>query len=112
VFFLTAIIEQARSNHAKAKAILDLYQERKLWITDLTHSQHAVRALDWFFSRPIFTPPDFTASSGIPRPTANRIVRIAREHRLLRVLRQGRGRRSTILAFPDLLNIAEGKTVL
>jgi Fic family protein len=112
VLFLTAIIEQARSNHAKAKAILDLYQERKLWITDLTHSQHAVRALDWFFSRPIFTTPDFTASSGIPRPTANRIVRIAREQGLLRVLRQGRGRRSTILAFPDLLNIAEGKTVL
>lgn len=112
VFFLTAIIEQARSNHTKAKAILDLYQEKKRWITDLTHSQYAIKALDWFFSRPIFKTPDFTASSGIPKPTANRIVQIAREHGLLRVLRQGRGRRPTILAFRDLINIAEGKAVL
>jgi Fic family protein len=112
LFFLTVIIEQARANHANAKAILDLYQDKKLWITDLTHSQHAVRALDWFFSRPIFTTPDFAASSGIPKPTVNRIVQIAYKHGLLRVLRQGRGRRSTTLAFPDLLNIAEGKTVL
>lgn len=112
VFFLTTIIEQSRSNHAKAKAILDLYQEKKLLITELTHSHHAIRALDWFFSRPIFKTPDFTTSSGIPKPTANRIVQIAREHGLLRVLRQGRGRRPTILVFPELLNIAEGKTVL
>lgn len=39
-FFLTAIIEQARSNSAKARAILDLYQEKKLRIVDLTHSQY------------------------------------------------------------------------
>nr|MDD4051957.1 Fic family protein [candidate division Zixibacteria bacterium] len=111
VFFLSAIIEEARSNHDKAKAILDLYQEKKAWIVESTHSQHAVRALDWFFSRPIFNTPDFTVSSGIHRATANRIVRIARDHGLLRELRGGSGRRPAFLVFPELLNIAEGREV-
>ncbi len=111
VFFLSAIIEQARSNHAKAKAILDLYQEKKLWITELTHSQYAVQALDWFFSMPIFRTPNFVLSSGIPKPTANRIVRIARDHGLLREFRKGSGRRPATLVFPGLLNIAEGREI-
>ena len=109
VFFLTAIIEQGRSNHAKAKAILDLYQKKKLWISDTIRSQHAIKALDWFFSRPIFKISDFTTSSGIPKPTANRIVLLAKKQGLLRVLHKGGGRRPTVLAFPELLNIAEGK---
>lgn len=109
VFFLTTIIEQARANRAKAEAILALYREKKGWIAELTHSHHAVKALDWFFSRPVFKTPDFVASSGIPKPTANRIVRLAREHGLLRELRPGKGRRATILSFPELMDIAEGR---
>lgn len=111
VFFLTAIIEQARENHAKAKAILDLYQDRKHQIAEWTHSHHAVKALDWFFSRPIFKTPDFTASSGIPKPTASRIVQLVIKHKLLRVIRQGRGSSPMILSFPDLLKIAENRKV-
>lgn len=110
-FFLTALTEQARDNEAKAKAILDLYAQKKEWIADATHSQHAIRALDWFFGRPIFKPPDFVRSAQIPKPTANRIVRVARDGGLLRELRPGSGRRAALLVFPDLLNIAEGRSV-
>lgn len=110
-FFLTALAKQAEENHAKAVAILNLYQKKRDWITELTHSQYAVRALDWFFGQPVFRTPDFVASSGIPKPTASRIVRLAREHGLLRELVAGMGRRPAILVFPELLNIAEGHSV-
>lgn len=110
-FFLTALTEQARSNEAKAKEILELYRTKKDWIVDSIRSQFAIRALDWFFGRPIFKTSDFVTSVEIPKPTANRIVRLARDGGLLRELRSASGRRPAILVFPDLLNIVEGRSV-
>jgi len=110
-FFLQAVQKQAAENEHKARRILQLYERRKDWIVDLTHSQHAIRALDWFFGRPIFKTPDFVASAGIPKPTANRIVKLVRENGLLRVLQGGRGRQPAILEFPELLTITEGRAV-
>ncbi len=116
VFFLNAVIEQARANHAKARAILDLYQEEKLRITDLTHSQYGViqygvMALDWLFSRPIFKASNFCSAGNIPGPTARRILKICIDEGILRTLRPARGSRPAIVAFPRLLNIAEGHEV-
>jgi Fic family protein len=108
-FFLRAIIEQAEKNQKKAEAILDLYQEKKSWIAEVTHSQYAVRALDWFFDRPVFKTTDFAESAGIPRPTAMRILRVARDEGLLREVRPASGRRPAMLAFTELLNVAEGR---
>lgn len=108
-FFLTALKVQAEDNEAKTKAIHELYKAKKEWIAEKTHSHQAVRALDWFFGRPIFKTPDFEESSGIPKPTARRIVKLAKEGGLLRELRPASGRRPAILAFNELLNIAEGR---
>jgi Fic family protein len=110
-FFLEALQRQALANETKARKILTLYQEKKDWFVDLTHSQYAIRALDWFFSKPIFKTPDFVASAEIPKPTANRIVRLAKENGLLREIVAGSGRRPAVLAFSELLNIAEGRDV-
>lgn len=108
VFFLGALTAQAKVNTRKAQEILSLYEAKKSWITDRTHSQHAIRALDFIFDRPIFRSSDFVAGSGAPQPTAKRILRVLREEKLLRVVREAGGRRSAILAFSELLNIAEG----
>lgn len=108
-FFLRAVISQAEENQSKAQRILALYRDRKNWIIDLTRSQHAVRALDWMFEKPIFKPPDFIAGSGVPGPTAIRILREVRKGGLLRDLRPQSGRRPAIVAFRELLNIAEGE---
>jgi cell filamentation protein, protein adenylyltransferase len=109
VFFLTAMKNQAEENGAKARAILDLYRREKEWITRATRSQHAIAALDWVFSRPIFSASDFVSNAGIPRAAAKRILSVAREAERLRELRPSSGRRPAILAFPGLLNIAEGR---
>lgn len=108
-FFLQAVIAQADANQRKAQDILALYQARKGWISDETRSQYAVRALDWMFARPIFQSSDFVASADIPRPTAIRILRVLRDGGMLRELRPSAGRRAAVLAFTELLNIAEGR---
>jgi hypothetical protein len=51
---------------------------------------------------------DFIASVEIPAPTAGRILRVVREEGLLAELRPASGRRAAVLAFPELLNLAEG----
>jgi Fic family protein len=110
-FFLRAIIGQAEELQMRVQAIIDLYGLKKDWILDVTHSHHAVRTLDWIFSRPIFSITDLAASAGVPKATAKRIVALARDGGLLRELRSGHGRRAAILAFPELLNIVEGHQV-
>jgi Fic family protein len=108
-FFLKAIQEQAEQNRGKAVAILELYNRKKLEMVEQTHSQYAILALDWMFQRPIFSSSDFVRSSTIPKPTASRILAILKEHHMLKELLPGRGRRASVLAFSELLNIAEGR---
>ncbi len=107
-FFLEGVRTQAEDNLAKAKAILDLYDQMKRVVPELTKSQHSMRATDWIFGRPIFRSSDFVASSGIPAPTARRMLGLLREGGVLRVVSVARGQRASLLTFPALLNIAEG----
>lgn len=109
--FLRALIAQAQANQTRAQAIHALYRDRKNWIAQATRSQYGVRALDWMFARPIFKTSDFVETADIPRPTASRILRLVRDEGLLTELQPASGRRAAILAFAELLNIAEGRSV-
>ncbi|MCA8906586.1 MAG: Fic family protein [Rhodospirillaceae bacterium] len=112
IFFLTALTEQAKSNQSKAQSILALYQQRKDWIVEVTHSQYAIRALDWMFGKPIFRTSDFINTAEVPEPTAKRILREVRDAGLLREIRASSGRRAAVLAFVELVNIVEGEQVV
>jgi Fic family protein len=109
-FFLRGIIAQAEVNTRKAQAILTLHQEKRDWVVEVTHSQYAVRALDWIFQRPIFRTPDFIMSAQIPGPTARTIVRTLRDNGMLREMVPASGRAPAVFMFPELLNIAEGRS--
>ncbi|MDE0463420.1 MAG: Fic family protein [Caldilineaceae bacterium] len=111
IFFLTALTEQARANQQKIRDLLTLYSELRDQIVEETPSQFSGRALDWIFHKPIFRSIDFVNSAGIPKSTARRLLNLFKTRGLLKELRPGRGRRSSILAFPELLNIAEGRKV-
>lgn len=113
-FFLEGVIEQASENQAKAQAIIDLNARMQREIAEITRSQFSGLAVDFIFSRPIFSTTHFVEGSGIPRETALRMLRALRsdDARVLRTVRDGAGRRPAILAFPELLNIAEGRPVL
>ena len=109
MFFLEAVHSQAAMDEEKALAILQLYNEKKLELVALTHSQYSILALDWVFERPIFKSSDFVASSRIPAPTARRMLSLFRENGLLTTLVDAAGRKSAVYGFPELLNIAEGR---
>ena len=107
-FFLKVVQIQAEENLAKAQAILDLYNRMKTQFWELTHSQYAIFALDWVFERPIFKSSDFVRAGDVPKPTAQRILKILKKKDILMELAPGSGSRAATLAYPELLNIAEG----
>lgn len=106
-FFMTAVIEQARINSDKARAILGLYNEMKSEITKATRSQFSIQTLDTIFDRPIFRTTDFIQNSGIPKPTALRILNTLQKEKILITLREGSGRRAALLMFGRLLELVE-----
>lgn len=112
VFFLQGIIAQAEVNTRKAQAILKLHQEKRDWVVEVTHSQYAVRALDWIFQRPIFQTPDFIRAAQIPGPTARTIIRALRDNGMLREVVRASGRAPATFMFGELLNIAEGRNII
>ncbi|MFQ5673803.1 MAG: Fic family protein [Nitrospinales bacterium] len=112
-FFLSALTEQAAQNTETTKAIIDLYERLKKQVVDATHSQFAVQALDAIFSRPVFRSSQFQQLANIKtRSTAARILRKLREVGVLKVLKEGKGRRSALIMFPELIYLVEGKRVL
>jgi len=111
MFFLKGVREQAYQNEQKARAILHLYDKTKEKVIDLTHSQHAIQAVDFIFNAGIFSAPQFTKNSGIPKPSTARILKILQDSQIVEPLRKGKGRRPGIFAFGELLNITEGKRI-
>lgn len=107
-FFLRATQSQANQNLEKAKAIMELYNRMKTTMTDISHSQFSIHALDWIFENPIFNSSDFIKASVIPKPTAARILRVLKEANILQVWQAARGSKPTIYGYGELLNIAEG----
>jgi len=107
-FFLEAVRSQAEDNHKKAKGILDLYNSMKPRVLAATRSQYAIHALDWIFRQPIFKGSDFVATAKIPETTAKRILTNLRRDGIIKPWSEEMGPRSSVFAFVDLLNIAEG----
>jgi hypothetical protein len=105
---LKALTEQARENEQKAKAILKLYERERDRIIDLTHSQYAIKALEFLFVRPIFQTSAFVHEADIPVHTAKKMIKKLQDSGMFRVLRQAKGRESAVMAFRELLNISEG----
>jgi hypothetical protein len=107
-FFLKGVDEQARKNAEKARAIMDLYERMKQKVIDITHSQVAVPLLDQIFERPLFQSSHLLFQGlNISRPSVATLLAALKEAEILRVVRQGAGRRPTVYVFPELLNICE-----
>jgi len=105
VFFLKAVAEQAREDTNKAKAIQALYQKMKDQVAEMTHSQFSIQVLDALFKQPIFSSPQFTKFSKIPKPSAARILSALEKGKVIKVIRAGRGKRPTIFTFPKLIKL-------
>ncbi len=115
-FFLQAVLTQARQNSQRVVAIKSLYEEMKLAIHEVTHSQYTVHLLDAIFSKPVFRTSDLTSQllqeSGVHEKTSLGLLRQLRQANVLRELQAGSGSRPATLCFPRLINLAEGREVL
>jgi Fic family protein len=112
-FFLTAVATQAESNSTKAKAIQDLYENLKGQVLKLTRSQYSVPLLDRIFERPVFRSSDLTSRQDMPSvPMVMTMLQELKKAGVLKVIREGAGRRAQVLALAELINLCEGKSVL
>ncbi|MDH5179827.1 MAG: Fic family protein [Gammaproteobacteria bacterium] len=111
-FFLRAVVEQSKVNNERLDKIMKLYEKMKEQVREATHSQHCAQAVDALFAQPIFRVSDFCERSDIPKPTAHKILATLEEEKVIITLRQSAGRRPARYAFPELLNICEGKKVI
>lgn len=68
--------------------------------------------LDAIFFRPIFSIKQLSEKAQIPKPSLHSLLKILQKEGIIITLRQGLGRRPSILVFPELLNIAEGREVV
>jgi Fic family protein len=115
-FFLRAVIDQAGQNAKRVSEIRSLYDEMKIAIQEATRSQYTVHLLDAIFGKPVFKSSDLAqklaAEFGIHEKTTPGLLRQMKQAGILRDLQAGSGRRSAILCFPRLINLAEGRAVL
>lgn len=110
-FFLEGIDRQASKNRSKVEGMHMLYRKTQDQALEATRSPHAVNAVDFIFSNPVFSGPRFISQAGIPKQTARRILDVFRKAGILTTLRQGSGRRPGFYAFSSLLSIAQGENV-
>lgn len=107
VFFMRAIAEQARRDRDRAQATLDLYDQLKDAMPEMTKSPYGVRALDWVFTQPFFLAARFISDAGIPVGSARRVLHALRDGGVVEEVRPGRGRRSAMYAFHRLFRASE-----
>ncbi len=110
-FFLEALKHQAVENTNRVKGILSLYDDMKSRVTEITHSQHSPAILDALFDKPIFQSTDFVDRSNIPNSTAKTAIKKLRDAQVLTAVREASGNRPAVLAFRELVNLAEGRSV-
>src|SRR5205823_12369932 len=112
-FFLRALTEQAKTNSATARAIMELDARLKTRLIELTHSRYAVPLLDHLFDQPIFQSGQLTRHRQMPSlPTVMQMLRRLRKAGILKTVRKASGRRAEIFAFVELLNLCEGNRVM
>lgn len=103
-FFLSALNEQAIGNTTKVRSILGMYTQMKQDLPSYLKSRYTIQALDAIFQRPLFNVDEFARVSGIPKISAYQIINTIREKGVLRIYREGAGRRPRILIFHQLID--------
>lgn len=104
-FFLEGIIYQAENNMTKTREIIDLYEKMKEKIADETHSQFAIKCLDFIFTTPIFSTTRFRSQSGIPKASTARLLNTLEACDIIACIERGAGRRPGLYLFRELYAI-------
>ena len=107
-FFLKAIIEQSDKNIIKAKEIINLYENKKQEFIKVTHSEFAINILDSLFKKPFISGSELQKLSNINSTrTANNIFKKLVDNNLIKLDKVGKGNKSNIYFFEDLIKISD-----
>jgi Fic family protein len=105
LFFLKAVTVQAKRNSEKAGQVVDLYNEMRSMMGEITKSPHAMNVLDALFIAPILRPSTFMKTSGLEQMSAYRIIEKLKSARVLKTLQKHSGRSPEVLVFDKLFKI-------
>jgi Fic family protein len=111
LFFLDALIEQARTNTEKTESILRLYEKTKEQVMSLTNSSQAIHLLEAFFAKPIINTSELQRETRVQKKTILLILKRLESADIIKMLKKGRGRMPGMCAFPELINLTEGREV-
>jgi len=111
LFFLDALIEQAKTNTEKTESILRLYENAKGQVMRLTNSSQAIHLLEAFFARPIINTSELQQKTRLQKKSILLILKRMEAAGIVTMLRKGSGRMPGIYAFPELINLTEGREV-
>lgn len=111
-FFLRALIAQAEETTRKVGTITKCYEDLKRRVVDLTRSQFAVPLLDAMFERPVFKRASLEKKLAAlekppTRPALHGLLQKLVRQKVLRVQVEGKGRRGTIYALEELMQLLE-----
>lgn len=105
LFFLEAILIQAKRNSEKANQVFSLYNTIRSKIVNITKSPHAMKVLDSLFITPIMRPPDFIKLSGLEPKSVYRIIAKLKNEKVLTTIQKHSGGSPEVLVFEDLYNL-------
>lgn len=106
-FFLEGLTRQADENHRKAKLILDSHRRMMRDIVQYSRSPHSTRAVEFLFSRPVFSIGQFSQEVGVLPRTAARLLAPFLKKGILRVDQKQTGSTPAVYSFPSLLDIIQ-----
>ncbi len=106
IYFLNAVEEQSKINNDKARDILNLYNDKKEEIRELTHSQYTIDILDFIFSNPFFNTSQFVKETSIKtQSTASDLINSLIDGKVVKLDEKGSGSKPNTYFFPELLAI-------
>lgn len=108
-FFLEAIEIQAAENNQKACSAFELFEKTRRELADASNSPSAEKAVECLFKSAIFPASNFTKIPGVNEKTGRRLLGVLRDDMgVVKEIAPHSGQRSTVLVFPQLLEIVEG----
>ncbi|MDA3917087.1 MAG: Fic family protein [Deltaproteobacteria bacterium] len=106
-YFLEAITSQAINNTNRAKSIIQLYEEMKYVIQEITKSRNSLKIQDFLFSKLFFETPDFTKSAELSKPHAAKVIKNLLENQIIDIVTPAQGRRPAMYSFKALMEIVK-----
>ncbi len=106
-FYLEAIKNQGKKNAERVQRIVNLYEDIRIRIRELTRTQYNVEITDALFNKPIFRASDLQKRTNIPKQTLMPLLKRLTEAGILVTIKQAKGRSPAVIKFPELLAITE-----